>query len=1298
MPSRSRRRPPWGALLVLGVALPLSQQQATPVPGERIAAFRYRCGPLVSGAHCAGDRTAGEPTDCAAASDATSCAECCEARGAPGCCEWSEGTLTATITLPSLTDTVTVTLPSGTTTVTLPTSTQTATTTLPSVSLTETFTLPTATTTVTLPTGTLTLTQTETLTLPTVSLSETVTQSATMTLITVSRSETFTLPTVTISLPSITQSRSTTISLPSETQTMTLPTQTGSSTVTLPSTSATYTLPSVSPTARVNESVALVYTGQCHFFAMGTAAGGGGSRALTCLAATATETPSITHSTTHSTTPQVADVSCSGAVIHPTQAAVGFNFTLTVFCRRGVAGEQLFFTQTPGYCDEGDAVLLGPAGDTVFAALQYRDQHQHPIAVVPPIFEPAEYQVCLLTVRGFREALGARLTVVPPRPKDFVWLQHSAGADAAFTLTVDGMGLNGLQFAVATDPKCKYRVRETARVGTFIDEVEADGPIRVGPGTEPGGRWTGWTSPTNPREIFEDTAGRTTLLRRSDGMLVFAEDYAGGYDVSEDGTLAVTTLTLSEGTYWHCYRRFDDEDWAPHARFLVRRKQLTRVATTPRHTAAGQPFILTLFGPGTTNVSSSDCRIALIGDSCTASTYVADSVDIVDDTTICRFLSGAPTAGWYHACIGDYNSTYDPRITSFERGDYDGTPGGATFLVWTPPWPLAEVSPQEPTTKEWFTVVLTGGDFPSGSFVKLVDHQDCNIANMTEEQAEVEVHDWSGPMVILEDDTDPCTSNMGWAGHLNRGFDLMPEVGGIPGGKNTYFHLCPAGQVTTGKPLLICDFGSSSLVRTGSIFTDDDATCRRIGGRWHFPGGTEHTSGDGRNLCDIALCAATRGPLCPGPGCGVSGGLAVQGYGHCLEHRMVSAAFRATAEACSSYQGRWGDGNCWLEICGAADLPSNWHPQSYPTWTPTRYYVPRRVSAPLMLRRPAYPVHVCGKRKQGDAGGWQWLGAFGIADSCRVARAKACRRIACGSGALALAPAQPGDGAGEYNPGPCAVLGAEGADEEARGIGPAKGLESDADWGSWQRIGARARRLGRPVEPSALLGPVTWNKRLQGPSEAMQRVCAAMACADEPGGHRVGRVGDPAPARFGGPWPAVRYRWWVPSPDGLQVRLLLPPHKPVPDAGTELHVATRRPIDIDPYGETPIGFTFTGIDPSILRMGLLANSSLYLGDTAGRFYNDSATPLRWEVPFYSADGPCSLTADTKYRAVFRLRPFAEMAIWLDNQGGLACHMRHPTAIDEFDDQGWRLAFVLTWPAAANYTPSQFGSARITLHP
>eukprot|EP00662_Eupelagonemidae_sp_cell21_P013303 gene13303-42534_t len=66
------------------------------------------------------------------------------------------------------------------------------------------------------------------------------------------------------------------------------------------------------------------------------------------------------------------------------KAAVGRNFTLTVFCRRGVAGESLFFTQTPGYCDEP----LGPA-----------------------------------------------LRLLTPRPRDFVWLQHGAGADAAFRLT-----------------------------------------------------------------------------------------------------------------------------------------------------------------------------------------------------------------------------------------------------------------------------------------------------------------------------------------------------------------------------------------------------------------------------------------------------------------------------------------------------------------------------------------------------------------------------------------------------------------------------------------------------------------------------------------------------------------------------------------------------------------------------------------------------------------------------------------------------------------------------------------------
>lgn len=347
-----------------------------------------------------------------------------------------------------------------------------------------------------------------------------------------------------------------------------------------------------------------------------------------------------------------------------------------------------------------------------------------------------------------------------------------------------------------------------------------------------------------------------------------------------------------------------------------------------------------------------------------------------------------------------------------------------------------------------------------------------------------------------------------------------------------------------------------------------------------------------------------------------------------------------------------------------------------------------------MLRRPAYPVHVCGRRPHGADDSWQWLGAFGIADSCRVARAKACRRIACGSGAVAVAPAQPGDGAGEYNPGPCAVLGAEGADEDARGIGPPPGHAHEPDTGSWQPIGARATRLGRPVEPSSVLGPVTWNKRLHGPSVALQRVCAAFACADAPGGDRIGRPGDPAPARFGGRWPSVRARWLVPSPDGLQVRLLLPPARPEPPAGAELHVLTRRPLDVDAYGELPVGFSFHGIDPRTLRMGLLSNSSLWPGAFPGRFHNGSATPLQFQVEF--AGDKCVLQQGVRYRFVFRLRP-PEAAIWAED-GWLACHLRHPSSLEELRDEGWRLAFVLTWPAQVDRRPLTRGRARILLHP
>jgi len=168
-----------------------------------------------------------------------------------------------------------------------------------------------------------------------------------------------------------------------------------------------------------------------------------------------------------------------------------------------------------------------------------------------------------------------------------VWVQHNAGADAAFRLTVEGVGLDGLHFAIAKDVACMERLRETSRVGRFIDEVTADGPMKVGPGSYPGSRWTGWTHPENPRHVFYRTDGRADLLRRSDGMTVHAEDPWGGYDVSADGTLAVTTVTLPEGVYYHCYRTFEDLPWQAHARFLVRKQELRRAVPTPRHLAPG---------------------------------------------------------------------------------------------------------------------------------------------------------------------------------------------------------------------------------------------------------------------------------------------------------------------------------------------------------------------------------------------------------------------------------------------------------------------------------------------------------------------------------------------------------------------------------------------------------------------------------------------------------------------------------------------------------------------------------------
>ena len=965
-----------------------------------------------------------------------------------------------------------------------------------------------------------------------------------------------------------------------------------------------------------------------------------------CVRVTETPTETASLSATASLTAVEGADSCGEGRrgFHPARVSVGANFTLRVDCRRGVAGEALFLTRTtsPAECRREDAVLLGYDGDSDVVDATGADAEGHPTFAVPALLEAGEYQVCLIDLAG---------AVTP---------LHAGGGGG-------GAGARGLR---ALAPAALPYVR-----------VDDGGGGGAAPGRAFRLRVEGY-----------GLGGGFFALAESSGCdtshLVWESGGSGGSLVAaEDGTSAEAVVSLDRtGRHWSCFKPHADAEYEAHASFVVRSATLTHASTTPAILHARTPFVLALFGRGLSNdtrwdganaTAASRCRVLPSGlahpwgdgsadadaSRCETEGVESAAAFLVDGGLTCVFPNGVAHEGWYRACVGGLNAT----------GAEDVVDGGF-FRVRPLPVVSARPLPSSPETRAFLTVVLEGpphggnaAGLLDGLRVRLVD----TVAGCTgggdgnatllgaSASNEVRARLWTGPRVLaLPSSTAACVAPGGNAAGTAAGpFDLPAASDGY-GPRNAAFSCALSHTVPGDTGLLVVCADNATAATVSAVYTRTEEDCLAVaGGRSHYHPGS--------NRCDVPLCPAQHDlSRCPGPRCGLASGRILMGIGHCvLDAAFVARAWvEATASVCGDLRGRYERGRCQVDVCDAAALGpalERWHEGSAD-------YSPVFVSEPLVVNHPAFPVSVCFRNKYEDA--WRWAGGFGVRDSCRVRRAKLCRWSSCG---------------GHLSPGPCRVSGVESAaalertgyadyQSYAAGAGP-KSAQTGVLWGSGQGV-------------------------LHGASNHLQVVCAALACEASEGARGRPSARDHVPVRFASDAPLRRHPAFALSPDRLEARLMSSRTAFPVEAGDEVQVLTGL-LPLSEQAELSFAFSFRGVLPSALRVGLLGNDSTAFDDAAtGAFYNSTASPLSFGATLNSTESSCALAAGLWYRVVASLKP-PEIAVWPDTEGQAIhsyplCFLHRRTSFELFVDVGWRFAFVLQPSADYEIPRTNQGSIRL----
>ncbi|KAJ9467461.1 hypothetical protein DIPPA_14143 [Diplonema papillatum] len=678
----------------------------------------------------------------------------------------------------------------------------------------------------------------------------------------------------------------------------------------------------------------------CWFHPDGVLSGGAPTGlAQVCTSSTETATATPTLSTTPTLTVPFAHATCSGGSdFFPKIAPVGVNWTLTVYCRRGLAGESVFLTRKKGSCDPEAALLLGdyPTGDVAAVVrASGADSEGHPLFTVPPLYEAGTYQLCLKTLQEHMHAFSSPLRVQGTSVRPYVWFDPGSRE-----LIADGFALSRdtVQFTVSRTADC--------------------------------------TSPVYPLGSVP-------------------------YRVTGDGRFAVMGgVALDPGRYYSCFRPFPDDPWSAHAAVAVPERRLRRASTAPARVAVGQPFLLTLFGDYVANESAAYCRVVPVDghdpEDCHRQGVSAATVSVVAEyaaedargfaeptiqrtTVTCDFPHGTGDAGWHYACLGDLNSSsrYD------ERGYHKASAGGATFEVKPrAALPVASVVPVQPLSKAWLNVLLTGGNIavPEGSHIKLqetpCDAEPDELNKTTEFNAysnEARVYKWRGPKALVPF-SEPCPFHTGHvslrtvADSVDKTYRIC-YTSSLPSAASPAYGFC--GENAT--------FTSTRVERVGVRVRprDGPADCSALGGVYN------HAS----HRCELWLCRGSLNPeTCPGPLCSLLEVTAVMGIGECLADPLATVGLPSQADACEAFRGKYERGHCWFHVCRADSLSSAGDPGSG--------YERIKMSEPMMIKQRTFPVYVCLRRMYTDE--WLSVGGFGVDDSCELKKAKYCRYVSCG--------------------------------------------------------------------------------------------------------------------------------------------------------------------------------------------------------------------------------------------------------------------------------------------------------------
>ena len=956
---------------------------------------------------------------------------------------------------------------------------------------------------------------------------------------------------------------------------------------------------------------------------------------VVCSLKTITETYTITDTASLTLSAALPAESCPGHSFFPDRAPFGVNFTLTVHCRQGLVGERLFLTRTPGECRVEDSVLLGDDGATSFAEYTSSDALSHPRYSIPPIFETGWYQVCLYTLQDHTHPLPYPLLEVKEIDiKSYVSINGgnavSGVAGVAFNLTVFGYNLNGGRVGLS---KSKY----------------CDSSHMV---------WEG--------DVVRDAY--------HDEYEFFKAGISHSFFAAADYSSATAVPTLDAvGRYYSCFKVYSDEVYTAHASFEITEQTLQRVSITPTTLYPHTQFLLTLFGSSLQNYSDyseanstleSQCKFIAIDapwddahqseqffheSRCVEEGSPAFHASVINDQLTCLFPDGAPKGGWYYACILKMNSTVDISDTS-----YHPVQGGATFFVKNLEKMAAYVTPSHPETKAFFSVVVqdyhyeaskeaTSG-YMNDAFIKITNTIDCGAASddnssMLTPNDEVRVHRWGGPTILsLPRDSSSCATT--WSGDMN--FPPANNAIGAP----YILHSCRPADVAADDINLvsICSNNATRLF-TGAVYTLSKEECLELG--THSGDGTPgptpvyHPSS---HKCDVGFCRASFDTKCHHKRtihCNLSGGFAIMGIGHCIKDAIfvTRIGLEMTAFVCGGLHGRFDRGRCWLDVCKAADLPNNWYPEERTDFKPLF------VSEPLVVNKVAYPVSLCLKQKYSDL--WRWIGGFGVDDSCTLKKAKYCRYSTCG---------------GHLSPGPCRLNGVESNAIERT---------YHADYQSYLIDGERSAQTG-----------VHWGDSgvFQGPSNFLQKICSQLACHPKRPYVEPGWVpSDHIPVRFEKNSPHQHHPSWVLSPDGLEARLLHSETAYRIEEGEEVHVMTSI-LPLEEGAELSFAFVVYDIEPAVLTMGFVGNTTVADEAVAGAFYNSSQTPLQYSSSLNATGSKCLLATARWYRVIIQLHP-AEIAVWPDSAeeeitGAPLCYLHRQTSFQQFYDIGWRFGFVV----------------------